>query len=329
MSPVRLTRFALLAAAPFFVLACTSSTDDGADPAVAESANTSKNPNNPNAPDARQSPQQTDQGCGGTSAPACDDGKKCAVGEDCKSLSCQAGVCAAATSTDGVANGDETDTDCGGATAPKCAAGKACAAADDCSSLVCTGNVCQAPTGTDGVKNGDESDVDCGGTTTGAPKCGVGKACSAHGDCASDGCGYAKKCVAGRSCTQRMGGDTCGSGEVGDPFAAHESCCATAGIAGSAAKVDKYLVTAGRMRAFIERTNGDVKSFVQGLGWTAAWKQLVPGNMAEADAMLGSYWFNAPNDSDVGTNAWSKRSCAPGVLRCARRPIVIAGIGPS
>src|SRR5262249_22946629 len=163
------------------------------------------------------------------------------------------------------------DVDCGGATCGVCAPGKKCNAATDCDSAVCTGGTCQAPSGTDGVKNGDESDIDCGGTTTGAPKCGTGKAGNAARGCAkdrlaraSDGCDETKHCARGRRCTGSSGGLTCGEGEVGDAAAKNESCCVALPSPGSNSKLDKYKVTAGRMRAFIERVNGNVA------GWYAS-----------------------------------------------------------
>jgi hypothetical protein len=76
-----------------------------------------------------------------------------------------------------------------------------------------------------------------------------------------------------------------------------------ANIDGSTAHIDKYLVTAGRMRAFIERLNGDVVTYVSGLSasnWDQEnWNDFVPSNIAEANTQLGPYWNN------------SKRSCAP------------------
>ena len=214
---------------------------------------------------------------------------------------------------DGMKDGTETDVDCGGSgNAARCADGKKCKDASDCTSMVCDGATCQAPTATDGVQNGDESDVDCGGTTTGAPKCDVGKACKVHADCDSDGCGYDNKCAVAKSCTSHMGGDTCGVGEVGDPAAKHESCCNTATLPNSNAKIDKYLVTAGRMRTMIDRLNGDVRSYVKTLPagtWNQSWNALVPSNKAEADDILGSYFADAPNDPGGGG---SKRSCGAG-----------------
>jgi len=258
---------------------------------------------------------ETDVDCGGGApAPACANGLACNAAADCTSLVCTGNVCQAPLPTDGVKNANETDIDCGGgAPAPACVAGKACLdGAQDCTSFVCTGNVCQPPTGTDGVKNGDESDVDCGGVTTGAPRCAAGSVCNAHADCASDGCAFDGRCAIERSCTRQLGGATCGVGEVGQAGAAHESCCAQAPMTNLAARIDKYHVTAGRMRAFIERVGGNVRAFAKTTpGWNAAWDPYVPSTVAEANAMLGSYWNNAPNDADVATNAWSKRSCQP------------------
>ena len=258
---------------------------------------------------------ETDIDCGGGApAPACIAGKACAPGQglrDCESKVCTGGVCQAPTPSDGVQNGNETDVDCGGgAPAPACGNGKTCVVgAQDCTSLVCTGGVCQPPKGDDGVKNGDESDIDCGGTTTGAPKCGPGLTCNAHADCASDGCNYNGVCAYGRSCTQHNGGDTCGTGEVGQPGAAHEDCCMRATLTGSAVTIDKYHVTAGRMRAFMTRLNGNVRAFAPGTaGWNAAWNNLVPANLTDVNTMLGSYWNGAPNDNN---GAESKRSCQP------------------
>ncbi|MDB4945095.1 MAG: Tryptophan synthase alpha chain [Labilithrix sp.] len=268
----------------------------------------------PSPTDGVKNGTETDVDCGGAGAPACADTRACNAGPDCASQVCTAGACAAPTRTDNKKNGPETDVDCGGGgLADACVNGKGCLVGGDCTSLVCTGNVCQAPTGSDTVKNGDETDVDCGGTTTGAPKCAATKACKVHADCASDGCDYTGKCAVERSCTTHLGGDTCGTGEVGALGSSHESCCVTAPLAGSAAKIDKYGVTAGRMRAFVERTAGNTRAVAEASpGWSTAWSPYTSTTVAEADKMLGALWFDAPNDSDVATNPWSKRSCNPG-----------------
>jgi hypothetical protein len=174
-------------------------------------------------------------------------------------------VCAPATADDGVKNEGETDTDCGGpgAGVPRCGTGMACLVAGDCVDGVCAGGKCAAPTATDGVKNGDESDVDCGGVVTKAPKCAVGKTCKIHADCTTDGCDETGRCALGRSCTLVNGGSTCGSGEFESATKKHESCCVALPIPGMPGKLDKYKITAGRMRAFVDRVKGDVA------GWYA------------------------------------------------------------
>ena len=55
-------------------------------------------------------------------------------------------MCAAATCSDGVKNGNETDTDCGGS-CKGCATGKVCAKPADCATGACSGSVCVGPTG--------------------------------------------------------------------------------------------------------------------------------------------------------------------------------------
>lgn len=202
-----------------------------------------------------------------TPTPAQDIASGCAGPADCESKVCVDTACQPAKIDDGVKNADETDIDCGGAgvDTPRCADDKGCKTADDCGSKVCDAATtkCLKATATDGVQNADEADIDCGGTITAAPKCAVGKTCSKHEDCASDGCDDSKKCANGRSCTQLNGGRTCGKGEVGEAGAAHESCCGAITIPGRATKLDKYKITAGRMRTFVERTNGNVQGWYE------------------------------------------------------------------
>jgi formylglycine-generating enzyme required for sulfatase activity len=179
------------------------------------------------------------------------------------------------THEDGKRNLDETDVDCGGRDAKRCDVGRTCVVGPDCITKVCNAGVCAPPSATDGQQNGDETDVDCGGTSTNAPRCGPGKACNAHADCASDGCAYDKKCAEGRSCTLHHGGDTCG------PDGAPESCCKSLEVprAGSPYKLDKYAITAGRLRALVERTNGDLRGWFEAnkpAGWDPAWNAFLP-----------------------------------------------------
>jgi hypothetical protein len=255
----------------------------------------------PSPTDGVKNGDETDVDCGGLKAPKCGDGKSCTVRVDCINDVCSGGKCQAAICNDAIKNGTETDVDCGGSGCPRCDDLLLCLTADDCKSGVCKdagGGVlkCAVPTPTDKVKNGTETDVDCGGGA--APKCAVDKTCAAHIDCVSDGCAYTGKCALGRSCTAKYGGDTCGSGGAGalGP-AAWESCCANA-PAGAGVSMNKYKVTAGRMRAFLERTKGNVRQFIadaraanalHGANMNPAWDAYLPTAMdgCEQDGSCG------------------------------------------
>jgi hypothetical protein len=229
---------------------------------------------------------ETGVDCGGAGtpgsdgAPACSAGDTCTRDTDCTVGVCDHGLCASGSPTDGEKDGDETDVDCGGAAtpgsdgAPPCGSGQACLVASDCSSAICTANTCVAPSPSDGIKNGGETDVDCGGADTagsdGAPACADAKTCGVDDDCQSAFCGTTTKiCVDGQSCKATNGSDaagidTCGVGETGAAGAQHESCCKSLPLPGSAARVDKYEVTAGRMRQFITAVGPDIQSWVNG-----------------------------------------------------------------
>jgi hypothetical protein len=193
-------------------------------------------------------------------------------------------------------NGTETDVDCGGSCMTKCASGLGCNTDMDCANVRCdtAKHVCNPPTSTDGLKNGTETDIDCGGTApTNAPKCAVGKTCKADADC-TVACNYAGKCVEASSCKGQHGGDTCGA--TGTP----ESCCVSLPAAGLPAgtvtttTVDKYNITAGRMRQFVTATNGDMQSWINAhkpAWWDNSWTQYLPAaldNMSYGSPAAGS-----------------------------------------
>jgi hypothetical protein len=278
----------------------------------------------PSATDAVKNGDETDVDCGGKKAPACEPPKACAVAEDCTTNVCKANACVTATADDGVKNGTETDVDCGGADAgtPRCATSKKCVAGSDCQSKVCNGGTktCSAPTPTDGLQNGTETDVDCGGA--GNPKCAVGKTCVAGSDCTTLGCDDQKKCAVERSCTQRYGGRTCGTGEVGDVNANHESCCKSIEVPGYSdpqfpgkrVYVDKYEITAGRIRAFVEGLQAqyggkpDIKTYIaqnKPLNWNDGWNFMLASDTDEAANVTMPHPQNSPpstNPANVGTN---------------------------
>ena len=241
----------------------------------------------PTSSDKIQNGNETDTDCGSsgtgedTKAPACGDTSKCGVGTDCVDKVCTGGTCAAATCSDTVQNGYETGADCGGGAKSGCAAcadGKGCKAGSDCTSFSCdtTKDLCLAPTSGDMIQNGNETDVDCGSggggknaENTHALPCATGKKCVGHADCVADGCNYNGICIAEPSCAQHSGGDTCGAGEIDETTnteeasSAHESCCASLPLPAplAATRLDKYEITAGRMREFVNRTGGDIATF--------------------------------------------------------------------
>ncbi|MDB5214186.1 MAG: hypothetical protein JWO86_2113 [Myxococcaceae bacterium] len=135
---------------------------------------------------------------------------------------------------------------------------------------------------------------------------GEGSSCLVDSDC-DVACGYAKKCVSAPSCTPHLGGDTCGAGEVGETGATHESCCRSLVVPGytdpahpgKTVYLDKYEITAGRVRAFVERlakqSGGapDVRSWIaknRPQIWDTAWDSFLPsddeGGMATINRRL-------------------------------------------
>ncbi|MBS2020699.1 MAG: hypothetical protein JST00_48045 [Deltaproteobacteria bacterium] len=145
----------------------------------------------------------------------------------------------------------------------------------------------------DGIQNGSETDVDCGGPA--APKCAEGRKCAADSDC-TGACSYAKRCVDAPSCKPRLGGDTCGTGEVGQATAKHESCCKTLKVPGftdpthpgKAVYLDKYEITAGRVRAFLAAMNTqyagrpNVRAWVTEHPptiWDPSWSKFLPSDV--------------------------------------------------
>jgi hypothetical protein len=185
--------------------------------------------------------------------------------------------------------------------APACGPMMHCAIGTDCTSFICaTNGLCTAPSPTDGVKNDSETDVDCGGVgaanSDGAKACADDKSCLADTDCLSGYCSLlTNTCVDGQSCKglakpaqimdpttmldasgdmigvpdpngagQSAGLDTCGAGEATDPIGMqkHESCCRSLLLPGSTTlRMDKYIVTSGRVRQFLESLQYDVRDW--------------------------------------------------------------------
>lgn len=149
------------------------------------------------------------------------------------------------------------------------------------------------PTHNDGIKNLDETDVDCGGSS--APKCKLSEDCNNNSDCLSGVCRYNKTCGDFPSCSGHFGGDTCGAGENEDINALHESCCKSLPVPGfndsnhpgKTVYLDKYEVTAGRIRSFIDSVTTemggkpDVKGWIakhRPAVWNSAWEAFLPSD---------------------------------------------------
>lgn len=232
----------------------------------------------PTSTDMVQNGNETGIDCGGTStmAPRCAAGKGCLGNADCNMLKCDTTQkkCLPASNTDGVKNLDETDIDCGGPTAgvARCASGQGCAATTDCNDVLCnTGTqVCDPPSSSDGLKNGTETDFDCGGgAPTNAPACPDDQRCAVDKDCSSTFCNGLGRCVAGRSCKATVGAATagivtCGKRETDDATKVHESCCRSLPLPVTTnVRLDKYEVTAGRMRQFVETVGPNIRAWAK------------------------------------------------------------------
>lgn len=165
------------------------------------------------------------------------------------------------------------------------------------------------------------TDADCTGAST--------------GKCLPVGGGQ-KACVASKSCTGGAGADKKCGGTPGDDKAEGASdCCQTIAVPGGTfnrfndprypAKVSPYLldayeVTAGRFRAWVEATNGDLRGNapkpgdgahpkVANSGWRAEWSTVLPASRAEVDALLGpEKCQEGGNIEDFGTLTWWTKS---------------------
>ncbi len=253
---------------------------------------------------------ETGVDCGGPTCPKCALAGGCKTGADCDSGVCgKDNLCAGPTSMDGVKNGTESDIDCGGTAptnAPLCDKGKKCGGDGDCFWGHCNAGICGDHVV--GTKDGDETDINCGGTKS--PACDWFLGCKVDKDCTSTICDSKSRCSPGASCKGGLHGtQTCGLGEynnvVGTPshmtaagtvVAGHETCCKSLLVSGypdnvaapgKAVYVDKYEITAGRMRAFvtsIANGNGgapDIKTYTAAhrpTRWNNGWENYLPTN---------------------------------------------------
>lgn len=107
------------------------------------------------------------------------------------------------------------------------------------------------------------------------------------------------------SCSRIHGGQTCGAD-------GKEDCCTTAKQ--GSFEIDKYLITAGRMRAFVEHTKGNIRGFVSNLPrekWKAAWTDddALPTDLESANVALGPDKKKACNQgAHTGHTYWTPKT---------------------
>ena len=177
----------------------------------------------------------------------------------------------------------------------------------------------RSPTNSDGIKNGTETDIDCGGgAPTNAPRCDATKKCAAANDCKSGGCNHLGVCAFARSCTMLHGGTTCGTGDA-TKANQNEDCCASAVVPtynrdghnnATEFRLDKYQITAGRIRRFLDAVGGNVKGWVQ-----ANRANIIAPN--QLPAALDPYLptgFTQANSADTCTSEGNNYPCNYGAL---------------
>lgn len=180
---------------------------------------------------------------------------------------------------------------CGAGFPMLCMPGQACMTDDDCEGK-CTANVCDAPSHTDGKLSPSlgETDIDCGGPDAlvdPAVRCENALLCMVDADCKSSACSAKSgRCVAGASCAVAAGDsvsgiETCGAGETGTPGATGDNCCASLPLPTTTTRrLDKYEITAGRIRRFVNAVTATYGT-ADLRAWTKAYAAANPGSQLE------------------------------------------------
>lgn len=144
-------------------------------------------------------------------------------------------------------------------------------------------------------------------------------ACEDDSDCAGSGgkckdVGGKKACLYARSCTGKPGADNSCGGTAGNETAqGTQDCCDAKYVPGgkynrfndpkypatvSPFIMDTFEVTAGRFRAWVDATQGNLRASapkdgsgqhpkIPGSGWRSDWNALLPASKSEIDKMLG------------------------------------------
>lgn len=142
--------------------------------------------------------------------------------------------------------------------------------------------------------------------------------CSNDGDCPSGGkckdVGGKRVCLYSKSCTGKPGADaTCGGTAESEQAIGKQDCCEAKAVPGGTYNrfnnskypatvspfiMDVFEVTAGRFRAWVDATKGNLRAAapspgagahpkIPDSGWRSEWNALLPASRVEVDAMLG------------------------------------------
>lgn len=162
------------------------------------------------------------------------------------------------------------------------------------------------------------------------------RTCQGDGECGGGRCvpvgDGIKACVRTKSCTGAPGADARCGGVLGDEAAeGADDCCETRAVPGgtynqfndrgfpatvSPFMLDRYEITTGRFRAWVEATDGNLHAaapvegagahpLVAKSGWRSEWNRFLPASRAEVDAMLGPEMCQmGSNLDDWGALTW-------------------------
>ncbi len=240
-----------------------------------------------------------------------------------------------------IKDGSETDVDCGGAQCPACADGLDCNESGDCTSGHCADDICcDAPcdgvceacsaantSGADGtcadIPSGLNPDGECSIVCDGAGAC----------QCGSGVTGTIVHGTEGPSCS---GGLTCGGISCCEnnllpsgTFAMGRSVsgCDAAGVSTGSDQpehvatvagfyLDRFEVTVGRFRKFVNQYNGTAPAsgagahpLISGSGWNSAWDSELPSNQAALKTNLACGGTYSTWTDDEGSNESYAISC--------------------
>jgi hypothetical protein len=179
-----------------------------------------------------------------------------------------------------------------------CAIFAACGVSSDDSSIPGDGEGGTGPSGDGGGGGATDGKGPTADDDSGARNVPAGGACTKDSDCVSGGCDYSLHCAVGRSCTQHNGGDTCGP-------KGKDSCCTSIAVPMPNApfKLDKYNITAGRYRAFVEKTKGNIRGWIQAnrpAWFEAAWDPWIPNVMDDGTVVTGTSHLFDPGKGQDG-----------------------------